>query len=168
MQRNITQRIIMQWNIMQMNNIQRNIMHMNIMQRNVMQKYQAKSIMQINIMHTNILQREGKGKEGSAQEAVLPLRLSIGGPSFSSAHYNTLAAKCTKQHTLAAQHSKQHILAANRTKQQSTLLCCSSTAAAIFSHTLDLLCLLSSAQSLSIFVKPFNSVQPGTIKQSKT
>ena len=68
--------------------MQRNIMLRNIVQRDIQQR---------NTMQRNIVQREGKGKEGSAQEAVLPLRLSIGGPSFSFAHYNTLEAK---QHIL--------------------------------------------------------------------
>ena len=115
MLRNIVQRNIVQSNIMLRDIVQRNIMERNNIQKNTMQR--------------NIVQREGKGKEGSAQEAVLPLRLSIGGPSFSSAHYNTLEAQRTKQHILAGEHSNQ----------QSTILCYTPTADAIFAHILDLL-----------------------------
>ena len=98
MLRNIVQRNIVQRNIVQSNIMLRDIVQRNIMERNNIQK---------NTMQRNIVQREGKGKEGSAQEAVLPLRLSIGGPSFSSAHYNTLEAQRTKQHILAGEHSTQ-------------------------------------------------------------
>ena len=76
--------------------MQRNIMLRNIVQRNIQQR---------NTMQRNIVQREGKGKEGSAQEAVLPLRLSIGGPSFSSAHYNTLEAHFSSRAQQAGEHS---------------------------------------------------------------